>query len=317
MTRTFDQLTAAIDAGDTLTPDDIATLAHAPDILALGMLADALRRRLRGATVTYARVAHCACNASFADAVPPAAREVRITGHPETIDAALAAVVSAKAVAGDRLVSGFSWLDIDRLVAQDGQAATRLLERLRAGGLEALAEIPLDQLAMKEASAAIERLAAAGFQQLRLTIEKAPAAERTRLVQQAAELQSQFACIQALNPLPTVLNPLRPTTGYDDVKSVAIARLAAPSIPVVQVDWLRYGPKLAQVALTFGADDIDGVSPSDESPDGRRRAPLEEVRRNVEAAGFVPAERDGRFALVGLDAVAPGKSPATPGASSR
>jgi 2-iminoacetate synthase ThiH len=52
------------------------------------------------------------------------------------------------------------------------------------------------------------------------------------------------------------------------------------------------------VALTFGADDIDGVSASDDAPDGRRRAPLEEIRRNIQAAGFEPAERDGRFTLV-------------------
>jgi cyclic dehypoxanthinyl futalosine synthase len=76
---------------------------------------------------------------------------------------------------------------------------------------------------------------------------------------------------------------------------VAVARLAAPNIPTIQVDWLRYGPKLAQVALTFGADDFDAVSASDDAPEGRRRAPLEEVRRNIEAAGFTQAERDGRF----------------------
>jgi aminodeoxyfutalosine synthase len=74
-----------------------------------------------------------------------------------------------------------------------------------------------------------------------------------------------------------------------------MARLTAPNIPTIQVDWSRYGPKLAQVALTFGADDLDAVTASDEAPDGRRRAPIEEVRRNIEAAGFSPAERDGRF----------------------
>ena len=68
----------------------------------------------------------------------------------------------------------------------------------------------------------------------------------------------------------------------------------APSVPSLQVDWQRYGPKLAQVALTFGADDIYGVSASDEAPEGRRRAPLEEIRRNIEAAGFQPVERYGR-----------------------
>jgi 2-iminoacetate synthase ThiH len=76
---------------------------------------------------------------------------------------------------------------------------------------------------------------------------------------------------------------------------VAIGRLAAPDIPSIQVDWQRYGPKLAQVALTFGADDLYGVSASDDAPEGRRRAPVEEIRRNIEAAGFEPVERDGRF----------------------
>ncbi len=98
-----------------------------------------------------------------------------------------------------------------------------------------------------------------------------------------------------LNPLPAAVAPMRPTTGYDDVKAVAMARLAAPSIPVIQVDWLRYGPKLAQVALTFGADDLDSVTSSEEAPDGQRRAPIQDVRRNIEAAGFSPVERDGRF----------------------
>jgi aminodeoxyfutalosine synthase len=76
---------------------------------------------------------------------------------------------------------------------------------------------------------------------------------------------------------------------------VALARLVAPAAQHVQVDWQRYGPKLAQVALTFGADDLDNVSPSDEAPDGRRRGVTEEVRRNIEAAGFTPVQRDGRF----------------------
>ena len=107
------------------------------------------------------------------------------------------------------------------------------------------------------------------------------------------------AAIASVNPLPTMLSTFRPTTGYDDVKAVALARLALPGVAHLQVDWTRYGPKLAQVALTFGADDVDGVSASDEAPLGRRRAPLEEIRRNIEAAGFEPVERTGRFAVPG------------------
>lgn len=293
MTTTFDDLLARVDAGGGLGENDLVELAGSPDILPLGMLADAARRKLHGTTVTYVRVSCRAHDEPFADHVEPAAYEIRITGAPETIDLATAAVAGARAVAGDRVVSGFSWLDVERLAKADGASTTHVLEQLRAAGLDAFAELPLDRV--DNLPEALDRLTACGFAQLRLTLAAAPFADRLRLLAQAAELQARFACVHVLNPLPTVLDPLRPTTGYDDVKTVALARLAALNIPVIQVDWLRYGPKLAQVALTFGANDLDQVTASDDAPEGRRRAPVEEVRRNIEAAGFVAAERDGRF----------------------
>jgi 2-iminoacetate synthase ThiH len=82
------------------------------------------------------------------------------------------------------------------------------------------------------------------------------------------------------------------------VKRIALARLIVDNIPSIQVDWSLYGPKLAQVALTVGADDIDEVSAADDVSRGRRRAPLEEVRRNIIAAGQEPVERNGRFDLI-------------------
>ena len=289
MTISFEALTTQVEAGQALSAAEITGLAASPDILQLGMLADTVRRRARGTTVTYARVAACSFDASFAEAVLPAAREIRITGSPDTLDRAVAAVSTARAVAGARQVSGFSWIDFGRWGADTRDA----LGALRAAGLDALAELPLDRLEQPEE--AIDLLTSTGFTQLRLTVAEAGGAERTALLLKAAALRKHSPAIHAINPLPMALNVRRPTTGYDDVKSVALARLAAPDVPVIQVDWSRYGPKLAQVALTFGADDLDAVSPSDESPDGRRRAPLEEVRRNIEAAGFQPVERDGRF----------------------
>jgi aminodeoxyfutalosine synthase len=290
----FDTLLERVTAGDRLSADEITALWDAPDILPIGMLADALRRHLHGTQVTYLRVASCAFDQSFANAVPPTAQDIRITGAPPTLDVAATAVRSAKAVAGDRTISGLTWDDIERIAATAGIALPRALETLRTAGLDALGELSLDTLPDE----VIGALAATGFRQLRLTVENAPAAQRLALVQRASALQDKYGCIQALNPLPTVLQPFRPTTGYGDVKAVAAARLSAPNIPTIQVDWSRYGPKLAQVALTFGADDLDAVTASDEAPDGRRRAPIEEVRRNIEAAGFIPAERDGRYALV-------------------
>ena len=296
MPSTFDAMLERVSIGEQLGADDLAQLAATPDILQLGMLADTVRRRAHGSQVTYVRVAVCPYDKPFTDAVPLAAREIRMTGTPDSLEVATTAIQAARAVAGDRSVSGFSWLDVERIAAASSHAIADVLERLRAAGLEEVAEVPLDRIA--NPADAIEALVGAGYRQLRLTIERAPADERAQLFVAASALQEKFPAIRSINPLPTVLDAMRPTTGYEDVKSVAIARLAAPNIPTIQVDWLRYGPKLAQVALTFGADDIDNVTSTDEAPDGRRRAPLEEVRRNIEAAGLDPAERDGRFELI-------------------
>jgi aminodeoxyfutalosine synthase len=255
------------------------------------MLADALRRRLHGTKATFLRVASCAFDRSIADAVPPAAREVRLTGSPATLNEALTAVGAARSVAGARTVAAFAWSDAERWRETEGQG---VLKRLREAGLDAIAELPIDGVA--DLSAALRALSTRGFTQVRLSVTSAAGAERTELLLRVAALQEEFGCIQSLDPLPSKLGAYRPTTGYDDVKMVAVARLAAPNVPSIQVDWQRYGPKLAQVALTFGADDVYGVSASDEAPEGRRRAPLEEIRRNIEAAGFEPVERNGRIA---------------------
>jgi len=291
----FDTMLERVSAGDRLGPDDLELLAGTPDILQVGMLADTLHRSLHGTRVSYLRVALCPYDKPFTEAVPLAAREVRVTGKPESLDVAVTAIEAARAVAGERAVSAFSWLDIERLAGTG--AEKKVLQRLRVAGLDALAEFPLDRVT--DSRAALESIVSAGYTQVRLTIDKTPADARTKLFTTAADLKETYPAIRSINPLPSVLDSLRPTTGYEDVKSVALARLAAPNIPDVQVDWLRYGPKLAQVALTFGANDLDNVQASDEAPDGRRRAPLEEVRRNIQAAGFEPAERDGRFVLIG------------------
>jgi hypothetical protein len=290
-----DRLLERVNAGENLSAAEITELALA-DILSVGMLADSVRRRVRGTQVTYVRVAACPFDGSFATEVPLTAREVRITGVPPTLDVARSAIQSAKAIAGERVVSGFSWLDVVRLAGTDGTTEDAVAAAFRVSGLDALAELPLD--AIGDGNEPLGILVHAGFREIRLTIQEAPAAERAPLLLAAAGLQERFPAIQVLNPLPTAVLEGRPTTGYEDVRAVALARLAAPNIPTIQVDWTHYGPKLAQVALTFGADDLDNVTASDDAPDGHRRAPLEEVRRNIEAAGFTAAERDGRFSLV-------------------
>jgi len=291
----FDRYEQRVGTGETLSAEEIRALAISADVLSLGMLADSLRRRLHGTRTTFLRVQEVPCDQVAEGGVLASAGEVRLTGSPQDLASAVKAVRLARAAAGACPVAAFSWADVERWSA--GGQVGPVLEQLRAAGLEAFVALPLDELA--NAARAVESLARAGFGRLRLTVNTAPADERTNLLLRARELQDAFGCVQAINPLPMTLLGFRPTTGYEDVRMVAIARLAAPAVPSIQVDWKRYGPKLAQVALSFGADDVDGVSASDEAPEGRRRAPLAEIRRNIEAAGLVAAERDGRFAVLG------------------
>jgi aminodeoxyfutalosine synthase len=167
-----------------------------------------------------------------------------------------------------------------------------LLEDLKDAGLELVAEAPFDRL--HDPRRSIEEVNIAGLALARLTIDRLPAADVPALLKQVAAVQRDVGVIRNFAPLPRRLNPSVPTTGYDDVKRVALARVFV-DVPSIQVDWTLYGPKLAQVALTVGADDVDAVSAIDDMTEGRRRAPLEEIRRNIRAAGQEPIERDGRF----------------------
>lgn len=293
-TDTVDEWLEQVAGGLALSEAQLLDLAGRAEVLQIGMLADAARRQRHGTRTTYVRVAEVAFDGREWS-VPPAAGAVELTGTPANLDSAVETIARVRAAAGERAVSALSWADVERL--SGGAASTpEVLARVKAAGLDAIASLPLDHPGGLDA--AVAALAAAGFRHLTLSLDAAPMGDRLRLFQEANRLQQSHGGIEALDPLPRVLRTLGPTTGYEDVKTVALARLAASHVPSIQVDWRRYGPKLAQVALTFGADDVNGVSASDEAPEGRRRAARDEIRRNIDAAGFVPAERDGRFQVL-------------------
>jgi CofH/MqnC C-terminal region len=290
-------LTSRLAQGQRLTEGEIASMATGDDILGLGMMADAVRRRLHGTRTTFLRVADVAAAPGSVLAWPAAAGEIRITGTPSDRTAAVSRVREVSALARGIPVSGFSLADLERLALSEGVTLRALLEELCAAGLELVADAPLDQL--QDARRSIEEVNISGLALARLTIHRLPSPDLRSLFERVVELQRRVAVIRAFAPLPRAFNPAVPTTGYDDVRRVSLARLIVDNIASIQVDWSLYGPKLAQVALTFGADDVDGVSPEDDTGEGRRRAPLAEILCNIRAAGHEPFERNGRFETLG------------------
>ena len=63
----------------------------------------------------------------------------------------------------------------------------------------------------------------------------------------------------AFHPKNTGMSEHSGTTGINDLKNVAVARLMLDNFPHIKAYWVMIGPKLAQVALSFGADDMDGT----------------------------------------------------------
>jgi len=104
----------------------------------------------------------------------------------------------------------------------------------------------------------------------------------------------------AFHPANTELGKLvdrRETTGFMDLKNVAVARLVLDNFPHIKAYWIMMTPRVAQVALRFGADDIDGTVVEEKiyhdagaaTPQAMTR---QEILRLIRNAGLEPFERD-------------------------
>src|ERR1700758_5036979 len=101
----------------------------------------------------------------------------------------------------------------------------------------------------------------------------------------------------AFHPDNTALSHVPKTTGFDDLKNIAIARLMLDNIPHIKAYWIMMTPKVAQVALRFGSNDIDGTVVEEKiyheagatTSQSMRRG---ELLRLIKLAGRTPVERD-------------------------
>jgi aminodeoxyfutalosine synthase len=101
----------------------------------------------------------------------------------------------------------------------------------------------------------------------------------------------------------TPLSHLPGTTGVDDLKTMAVARLLLDNFDHIKTYWVMTGLKLAQIALFFGANDMDGtvveevISLMSGAGHGQALSKAELVRV-IRSAGRVPVERDGLYGVL-------------------
>lgn len=116
------------------------------------------------------------------------------------------------------------------------------------------------------------------------------------------ELQDETGGFQTFIPLAfhpehTGLSHLTKPSGLLDLKVMAISRLMLDNFPHIKAYWVMLGIKTAQIALGFGADDLDGTVVHekiyhDAGSDSPQELAVPEIRRLIEEAGRVPVERD-------------------------
>jgi aminodeoxyfutalosine synthase len=101
----------------------------------------------------------------------------------------------------------------------------------------------------------------------------------------------------AFHPDNTALSHIPKPTGYAHLRNIAVARLLLDNFDHIKAYWIMLSPSIAQIALRFGANDLDGTVVEekiyhDAGAKTSEFTPRAELERLIRAAGRVPVERD-------------------------
>lgn len=115
-----------------------------------------------------------------------------------------------------------------------------------------------------------------------------------------ARRAAHFNCVIPLSFIPdgSELAHLPGPSGLDDLKTLAISRLMLDNVPHVKAFWIMQTPKLAQVSLNWGVDDLDGtvvyydITKREGGGTTHQELPVGRIQRMIVEAGGIPVERD-------------------------
>jgi len=337
--------------GARLERADALALMGARDLVGLGRLADAAARRATGDRVCYVfnRQVNptnlCVLSCSFCDfAAKPGdahayemsmeevlarvdddVREVHVVGglwpawgYQRYVDVVAAIRAAHPAVT----IKAYTAVEIDFLARIGKRPVERVLEELRAAGLDALpgggAEVfservkdeTFPQKIGAERWLEIHRIAHRMGIRSNATLlygHVETVEERVDHMLRCRELQDETGGFFSFIPLAYQLGGTRlvarAAPAPDDLRTIATARLLLDSFTYVKAYWVMLGLETAALALRFGANDVDGTIGGEkiahlagaESPVALARA---EIVRLIEDAGKVAVERDALYRAV-------------------
>ncbi len=121
--------------------------------------------------------------------------------------------------------------------------------------------------------------------------------------------RAHFNCVIPLSFIPdgSALSDLPGPTGLDDLRTLALSRLMCHNIPHIKAFWIMQTPKLAQVSLDWGVDDIDGtvvyydITKREGDGGTHQELTVDKLKRMIVEAGCEPIERDTLYRRVVRD----------------
>jgi aminodeoxyfutalosine synthase len=355
-----------LDAGVRLSLDDGVRLFEAPDLLAVGWLANRERERRHGARTFYnynlrleatnVCVASCLF-CSFARLQPGDAgaytlsleqvwdklrqrarqplTEIHVVNglHPDLPFSYYTDMLRGfKRIRADVTLKCFTAVEVAFFADLYGMSDEQVLRELMAAGLDSLpgggAEIFAERVRKKIANdhnkcdadryLAIHRLAHGLGMRTNVTMlygHIETAEERVDHMLRSRALQDETGGFQAFIPLAfhpdnNQMRKLPAPSAADTLRVHAVSRLVLDNIAHVKAFWIATGIEVAQTALWFGADDLDGTVQEERIYHmAGSRTPTamtpREIERLIRAAGREPVERDTLYNVVRHDAAVP------------
>jgi aminodeoxyfutalosine synthase len=352
----LDAIHAKIREGRRLDFDDGMRLYRAPDLTAVGFLANLVRERTSGDRTYFVRNLHInytnICNklCKFCSFYTPPNSE-NGKGYVLSPEEAAARVAQyhAESIREIHMVAGINpklpyayYLDLLRAVkaarpeaqlkaftmielAQIARAARRpldeILPELQAAGLAACpgggAEVFSERVHEELFRAKLDNQ---GWFEVARTVHRAgirsnvtmlyghieTTEEKVRHLLHIRKLQDETGGIMcfvplAFDPANTELSHLPVTTGYANLREIAVGRLLLDNIAHVKAFWIMITPAVAQTALWYGADDLDGTVSHYEithalgSHSHRQALTVDQLLDLTREVGRVPVERDALY----------------------
>ncbi|HAG06637.1 MAG TPA: dehypoxanthine futalosine cyclase [Peptococcaceae bacterium] len=210
--------------------------------------------------------------------------------------------------------------EIVHLAGRSGLPVAEVLVRLKEAGLDSLpgggAEILVNRVRRiisprkiswqqwMEVMRAAHRLGLKSTATMMFGSVETPA-ERIRHMIRVRDLQDETGGFTAF--IPWTYQPDHTALGGTKVgasaylRVLAVARLLLDNVPHIQASWVTQGPRVAQIALFFGADDFGSTMMEENvvrAAGATYRIPPEEIIRVVKEAGFTPAQRTTQYRII-------------------